>query len=81
MLRGGCRRIATTESAALAVANPSRHIINLVTDPKERNPNDLPYLHSWVTAPTGQLIAAFEASTRREPLIPAGAPLDFGPTA
>jgi arylsulfatase len=62
---------------ALTLPNP--HVINLLTDPKERNPFDLPYLHSWVSAPTGQLIATFEASTKREELIPAGAPLDFVP--
>jgi arylsulfatase len=62
---------------ALPLPNP--HIINLLTDPKERNAIELPYLHSWVAAPTGALIAAFEASTKLEPLIPAGAPLDFVP--
>jgi arylsulfatase len=65
-----------------ALPHPNPAIINVLTDPKERNPIDLPYLHSWVAAPTGALIAAFEASTKREALIPAGAPLDFvpGPT-
>lgn len=62
---------------ALPLPNP--HVINLLTDPKERNAFDLPYLHSWVAAPTGQMITAFAESTKREALIPAGAPLDFVP--
>lgn len=62
-----------------ALPLPTPQIINLLTDPKERNPIALPHLHSWVAAPTGALIAAFEASTEQEPLIPAGAPLDFVP--
>lgn len=62
-----------------AVPLPNPHVINLLTDPKERNAFDLPYLHSWVAAPTGQMIADFAASTQQEALIPAGAPLDFVP--
>jgi arylsulfatase len=56
-------------------------IINLMTDPKERSLVALPHLHTWVAAPTVALIADFEASTQREALIPAGAALDFVPSA
>jgi arylsulfatase len=62
-----------------ALPLPTPQIINLLTDPKERNPIALPHLHTWVAAPAGRLIANFEASTQQEALIPAGAPLDFVP--
>jgi arylsulfatase len=62
-----------------ALPLPTPEIINLLTDPKERSSIALPHLHTWVAAPAGALIAEFEASTRREELIPAGAPLDFVP--
>ena len=58
-------------------ANP--RIINLLTDPKEREPVDSPHLHTWVVAHFTRLIAQFQASVNREPLIPFGAPLDFVP--
>ncbi len=58
-------------------ANP--RIINLLTDPKEREPVDSPHLHTWVVAHFTRLIAQFQASVKREPLIPFGAPLDFVP--
>ena len=58
-------------------ANP--RIINLLTDPKEREPVDSPHLHTWVVAHFTRLIAQFQASVKREPLIPFGAPLDFIP--
>jgi arylsulfatase len=59
----------------------SPRIINLVADPHEREPFDLPYLHSWTAAHFNRLLGAFHASVAREPLIPAGAALDFVPTA
>ena len=55
------------------------HIINLITDPKEREPFNPVYLHTWTLAHFGRLIAEFEASVKREQLIPGGAPLDFVP--
>jgi arylsulfatase len=54
-------------------------LTNLVTDPQEREPVPLPYLHTWVATHVNKLIAQFEASTRQEPPIPAGAPLDHQP--
>ena len=59
----------------------SPRIINLVTDPQEREPMNVTYLHSWTIAHFNRLLAAFHASVQREPLIPAGAALDFVPTA
>jgi hypothetical protein len=48
-------------------------------DPKEREPVDYPYLHTWVVAHFVRLFVEFRASIQREPLIPFGAPLDFVP--
>jgi arylsulfatase len=59
----------------------SPRIINLVTDPQEREPLNLPYLHSWTATHFNRLLGAFQASVQREPLIPAGAPLNYVPTA
>jgi arylsulfatase A-like enzyme len=67
----------TLTDAALSLPNP--HLINLDTDPKEREPFDYPYLHSWVGGHVGKILSDFAASVKREPLIPAGAPLDFVP--
>jgi arylsulfatase A-like enzyme len=55
------------------------HVINLIVDPKERKPLDYPYIHSWTAVHFGKLLKGFEASVQREPLIPAGAPLDHVP--
>jgi arylsulfatase len=55
------------------------HIVNLVTDPKEREPYNPVHLHTWTMAHFGRLISEFQASVAREALIPAGAPLDYVP--
>jgi arylsulfatase len=55
------------------------HIINLTVDPKERKPYDFPYMHSWTGVHFGRILRDYQDSVRREPLIPAGAPLDFVP--
>jgi arylsulfatase len=57
------------------------HVINLITDPKERESYNQQYLHFWVFAHARRLIGAFEATLKREPLIPLGAPLDTVPRA
>jgi arylsulfatase len=57
----------------------SPRIINLLADPHEREPFDLPHMHSWTAAHFNRLLGAFQASTAREAPIPAGAPLDFVP--
>jgi arylsulfatase len=62
---------------ALHLSSP--HIVNLLVDPKEREPFNQRHPHSWTAAHFGRLIAAYEASLTREPLIPAGAPLDYVP--
>jgi hypothetical protein len=55
------------------------HIVNLIADPQEREPVSLPYLHSWTATHFNRLLAAHQASLKRETPIPAGAPLDFVP--
>jgi arylsulfatase len=56
-------------------------LINLITDPQEREPVPLPHLHTWVATHVNRLIGEFEASTKREPPIPLGAPLDHVPAS
>jgi arylsulfatase len=56
-------------------------IINLVTDPQEREDVAIPYLHSWTAFHFNRLLTEFRASAQREPPIPAGAPLGFVPAA
>jgi hypothetical protein len=58
---------------------PSPHIINLIADPQEREPMNLPYLHSWTAVHFNRLLADYQASLKRETPVPAGAPLDFVP--
>jgi arylsulfatase len=53
----------------------------LVADPQEREPLNLPYMHSWTVTHFNRLLGEFQASVRREPLIPQGAPLDFVPSS
>lgn len=55
-------------------------LINLTVDPQEREATSLPYGHSWTVAHFNRLIGDYAASVAREPLIPAGAPLDHRPT-
>jgi arylsulfatase len=55
------------------------HIINLTVDPKERNPVNFPYLHTWTMVHFSKILKEFAESVRREPLVPAGAPLDYVP--
>jgi arylsulfatase A-like enzyme len=56
------------------------HIINLITDPQEREPVSLPHLHTWTATHFSRIIGEFQSSVAREPLTPAGAPLDHVPT-
>lgn len=55
------------------------HVINLIVDPKEREPFNPVYLHSWTAAHFGRLLREFHDSVEREALIPAGAPLGHVP--
>jgi arylsulfatase len=57
------------------------HVINLITDPKERERYNQQHLHYWVLGHARRLVSAFEATVRGEPLIPAGAPLAAVPRA
>jgi arylsulfatase len=59
---------------------PTPRLINLTTDPQEREAVSPPYLHTSVATHFDRLIGAFEASTKREPAIPRGAPLEHVPT-
>jgi arylsulfatase A-like enzyme len=68
----------TLSDPALHLTTP--HLVNLDTDPKEREPYDYPYVHTWVGAHTARLLIEYQRSLGREPLIPVGAPLDFVPT-
>jgi arylsulfatase A-like enzyme len=67
----------TLSDPALHLTTP--HLINLDTDPKEREPYDYPYIHTWVGAHTARLLTEYQQSLAREPLIPLGAPLDYVP--
>lgn len=67
----------TSLDPSLKLASP--HIVNLIVDPKERKPIDLPYMHTWTAVHFGNILKDFAKSVKREPLIPAGAPLDFVP--
>jgi hypothetical protein len=62
-----------------ALKLPTPHVVNLTVDPKQRKPIDLPYIHSSTAAHFGSILKEFAASAKREPLIPAGAPLDHTP--
>ncbi len=48
----------------------SPRIINLVADPQEREPLDLPYMHSWTVTHFNRLLGEFQASIEREPPVP-----------
>ena len=60
---------------------PTPRIINLLTDPKEREPYNAVYGHTWTLAHFSRLLGEFKESVQREPLIPAGSPLDHVPKA
>jgi arylsulfatase A-like enzyme len=65
------------DSPALKLATP--HIVNLLTDPKERESFHEPWLHTWTLHHFARVVLQFAASVAREPLVPLGAPLDFVP--
>ena len=54
-------------------------LINLITDPQEREPLHLPYLHSWTVTHFNKLIAEFQASIQREPPVPPARPWTTSP--
>jgi hypothetical protein len=56
-------------------------IINLLEDPKEREPVNQTFVRWWVMQHARRLMREFEESTEKEGLIPAGAPLGFVPPA
>jgi len=67
------------QDAPARLATP--RLINLTTDPQEREPIPLPHLHTWVATHLNRIIGEFEASIKREALIPMGAPLDHVPSS
>jgi arylsulfatase len=54
-------------------------IINLLEDPKEREPVNQTYIRWWVMQHARRLIRLFEQTLEEEELVPAGAPLGFVP--
>jgi hypothetical protein len=56
-------------------------LVNLIVDPKEREPVNYPHVHTWVVAHVGRLLREFQVSVKKEPAIPAGAPIDHVPKA
>ena len=68
----------TSLEPAQKLATP--YIVNLIVDPKERKPVDLPYVHSWTAAHFGNILGKLQESAKREPFIPQGAPLHHVPT-
>jgi arylsulfatase len=54
-------------------------IVNLMVDQHEVDPINPLWMHTWTVAHFGKMVADFADSVDREPLIPAGAPLDFVP--
>ena len=58
---------------------PSPHIVNLIADPQEREPFNLPYLHSWTATHFHRLLADYQASIRREPPVPRRRPPQLHP--
>ena len=63
--------------AAQRLATP--RVINLITDPQEREPVSLPHLHSWTATHFNRILGEFHATLRKEPLTPAAAPLNHVP--
>jgi arylsulfatase len=71
--------VAQKYSMDPATRLPSPRIVNLVTDPQERESINLSHLHSWTAAHFNRLLRQFQRSVEHEPLIPAGAPVDYVP--
>ncbi|MGW4356304.1 sulfatase-like hydrolase/transferase [Nocardia sp. NPDC004582] len=60
---------------------PSPHLINLITDPQEREAFNYRYLHTWVITHMARILGEYRQSIIAEPLIPSGAPLDHVPNS
>jgi arylsulfatase len=73
--------VSQMHSTDPAAKLPAPRIINLLADPHEREPIDLPHMHTWTVSHFNRLLADFHASTSREPSIPMASPLGFVPTA
>jgi arylsulfatase len=66
-----------SDEAPQVLATPV--VINLLTDPKERESWPVMQAYNWVYLHAGRLRDAYERSIAREPPIPAGAPIDHVP--
>jgi arylsulfatase len=66
-----------SDEAPQVMATPV--VTNLLTDPKERESWPVTQAYNWVHAHAQRLRKAYERSILREPLIPAGAPIDYVP--
>jgi arylsulfatase len=60
-----------------AVKLPVPLLLNLYTNPREEE--DKPTVDSWVVGPVLRLVAEFEESVKRHPLIPMGTPDPHSP--
>ncbi len=58
-----------------ALPLPTPHIINLISDPKERELFNAVYGHTGTMAHFGRIFRKYQETLKREPLVPAGAPL------
>jgi arylsulfatase len=67
----------TLTEPAQKLASP--YLVNLITDPSEREAFDLPHLHSWAGVHFARILGEFAKTLQREPVIPSGAPLDHVP--
>jgi arylsulfatase len=54
-------------------------LVNLITDPKEREPIDQKHFHSWVMAPASKILKEYLESLKKEPPVPADSPVDYVP--
>ena len=61
-----------------AVKLPVPLLLNLYTNPREEE--DKPTVDSWVVGPVLKMVAEFEQSVKRHPLIPMGTPDPYAPS-
>lgn len=63
----------------LAAPLGAPRLINLITDPKEREPINYEHGHSWVLTHVSKQLAEFHKSLEREAVIPTDAPIHYVP--
>jgi hypothetical protein len=67
------------ESLDIVLAAKSYHGIKNTRCPFTGREPSTPILHTWLGAHIAKILEDHEESVNRQPLIPAGAPLDFVP--